>query len=307
MKEKSKRIVHQHSQKSLHKQPRSLKVKSIKHTFVRNHNECLGRTFEYIIAKLYNTPDLHKIFKSHLINPQLFDNELERMIQIKKYYPELKYIGNKSHLYDFEIKEEIYFKEEVIKEEVIKEEVIKELVPYLSVKTNFHGSKVCPQRIGQVSIPKFRQHFHLDESYDLEQIKTYIIENTALLLQAYKDHTFHCDLLYYQKKSTYSMMCIIPYTLEKMAQIQFEPEYLSFSHIEKSRIWNESSTLYYTQKGIKYSIGEFQIHRHRKVIKFRWIFQSIFQLFDLQIIYINTSQKRNKDEEDNKDEEIKIE
>jgi hypothetical protein len=103
------------------------------------------------------------------------------------------------------------------------------------------------------------------------------------------------------------MMCIIPYTLEKMAQIQFEPEYLSFSHIEKSRIWNESSTLYYTQKGIKYSIGEFQIHRHRKVIKFRWIFQSIFQLFDLQIIYINTSQKRNKDEEDNKDEEIKIE
>jgi hypothetical protein len=239
----------------------------------KNHNECFGRSFEYILTTLYESkneceiPSFKSIFKSTSVDISLFERDIKKIQKIKEYYPYLQYIGNKSHLYDF----------------------MDENSSYISVKTNFCGSKVCPQKIGQSTLSKFREYFELDESYNTLQIQSYIIEHIDHLLEKYIEHTFHCDIIYYQYKKKSSTLCIIPYDPEKIKKMIFEKEKLSFSHLEKSRAWNESTTLYYHESGKKYSIGEFQIHRHRDVIKFRWVFNSIFQLFDLHPHFIESN------------------
>jgi hypothetical protein len=241
----------------------------------KNHNECLGRTTEYFISKLYsqneNKENENIFFKSELIDLTLIEKDIELFEKIKKHYPYLEYIGNHDHKYDFK-----YVDQEIIK--------------YISLKTNFNGYKVCPQMIGQTTLKKYRVYFQLDETYDIMKIKSYIIDHISELLKEYIQNTFHCDILYYVKskkgKDKKSILKIIQYNPLKLDQIVFDQEKIYFSHIIKNKVWNESTTVYYTMDEKRYSIGEFQIHNHRDNIKFRWFFNTLFDLFDFDIINI---------------------
>ncbi len=239
----------------------------------KNHNECLGRTVEYLLSKLYLNPNVDQIFKSELIDLQLVQKDVELFERVKDHYPYLEYIGNSDNKYDFKYVD------------IDNHQSVK----YVSVKTNFNGYKVCPQVIGQTTLKKFRTYFQLDESYDIVKIKSYIIENISELLKAYIQNTFHCDILYYVKqkgKGKKSILKIIQYNSSKIGQIVFDPEKISFSHMVKNKEWNESTTVYYNVGEKRLSIGEFQIHNHRDNIKFRWSFQSLFDFLDLDIIQI---------------------
>ncbi len=247
----------------------------------KNHNECLGRSAEYLLCKLYFHPNVDAIFKQELIDLTLLEKDLPLFEKIKDYYPYLEYIGNVDHKYDFKYCD------------VNNHQQVK----YVSLKTNFTGYKVCPQVIGQTTLKKYRHYFDLDESYDIVELKKYILTHISDLLQAYMKNTFHCDILYYMKakgrgKEKKSKIQIIPYDIDALSSTihLFDTHKISFSHIVKNKEWNESTTVYYTDNdGIRYSIGEFQIHHHRDNIKFRWIFPTLIEILKIKYIEITHS------------------
>ena len=140
----------------------------------------------------------------------------------------------------------------------------------LSVKTNKHDTdwKVCPQRIGQTTKKRFCAYFELPTT-DVDSIKTFLTTQTIRALTAYAVNTFHCDILYYNKGSDQVLL------IEPIAAMSFEGHTLTFSHIEKQKAWNESTTLYIDGK----PLGEFQIHTHRDGVKFRFQLKTVLDIF----------------------------
>lgn len=141
----------------------------------------------------------------------------------------------------------------------------------LSVKTNKHNTdwKVCPQIIGQTTKKRFSAFFGLPDGSSVSDIKTFITTNTVRVLEAYVEKTFHCDVLYYNKGSDQVLW------IEKISPLSFEGQELTFSHTEKQKDWNESTTLYMQGK----ALGEFQIHTHRDGVKFRFNLKSVLEIF----------------------------
>ncbi len=270
---------------------KSKKVKKSESVYKqKNHNECLGRTAEYFLSKMYLHPNLETIFKNDLINLSCIEKDISKFKKLKDYYPLLEYIGNRNHKYDFEYLDCRDCRNcrncRDCRDCTDCRDCIHESKKYVSLKTNFKGSKVCPQVIGQTTFKKYRTHFHLDENISMDEMKRYMIENIDKILKEYINYTFHCDIIYYVKKKCTSQLFIIKHNEEKVKNIHFERSSISFSHIEKSKEWNESTTIYYLYEGKKYSIGEFQIHQHRNIIKFRWNFHHLLSLFRFEKIEI---------------------
>lgn len=139
----------------------------------------------------------------------------------------------------------------------------------LSVKTvkNKGQWKVCPQILGQTTRKKFAAARGI--STEIPAIKAHILAETAALLRVYEETTFHCPVLFYAKGENKVLW------IEHVAPIPWETVALTFSHIEKAKEWNESTSL----KIGGTSLGEFQIHAHRDGVKFRFNLKTLLAAF----------------------------
>ena len=89
------------------------------------------------------------------------------------------------------------------------------------------------------------------------------------MLYQYIDNTFHSPVIYYNKHKD----LLIFVTLKE--EIKWNEKYISFSHNNNYKKWNESTTIIVDN----INIGEFQVHNHRDCIKFRWNFEKLLSLF----------------------------
>jgi hypothetical protein len=208
--------------------------------------EDLGKIFEMALCLCYDIP-YDGNYKYSLEEAHSLKNKLSNLKNVFPY--NLKHCASRGNKYDFEC--------------------IDNKNIHLSAKTTKKDGKVCPQVIGQPSHKKFCEFFALDQTTSLEQIKFYIINNIANLLQVYSAHTFDCPILYYNKHSD-----LLAFILLKQ-EINWANYSINFSHNIKKKLWNESSSI--SINGI--TIGEFQVHNNRDCIKFRWAFENLLTVF----------------------------
>lgn len=144
----------------------------------------------------------------------------------------------------------------------------------LSLKTNI-GSRVCPPEIGQPSLKTFKLYFsHLIENPDTfsrEDFKKIVLEHTAELMKTYLKFLLDCDYLLwiYKKKQNYEYK-----TLEGGQSYNFEQK--NFTFTKNLSTWNESNTVKYY--GV--TIGEFQVHKNRGSLKFRFHMKNLLDLLE---------------------------
>lgn len=171
----------------------------------------------------------------------------------------------------------------------------------LSVKSNQKRlGKVAPQIIGQPTIETYfdflYEHFNFDIYGELRRLRlpdtyqnrTYIfkcfsIDNICVMLDVYWQYMFHCDhyLHFYNVLDrfgdlTNNPQCIVLRNLPE--HINLNPNLISFTR--SLNTWNECNTVKYN--GI--SIGEFQVHRNRNCLKFRFNIAGVLRLLDIGLI-----------------------
>ena len=144
---------------------------------------------------------------------------------------------------------------------------------HLSAKTSKKDGKVCPQVIGQPTKNKFCEYYNLDKNTSNDDIKKYIIKNIKPLLKDYFDNTFHCDTLYYNEKKDKIIY------ISKKNDIDWNDYNYNFTHLLNKKKWKESTTLKIEMDGNNTSLGEFQIHKKRSAIKYRWHFEKLLDIF----------------------------
>lgn len=207
-------------------------------------NEDLGKVFEKSICLLYDI-DFIGNYKYSLENAIKLK---DKICNFKYIYPyNLKHIANKNNRYDF----------------------INDNDNYLSAKTTKKDGKICPQKIGQTTRKKFCEYLEL-EYKNVEEIKIYITNNTSFLLEKYFETTFDCSIIYYNQHKNLLLF------IKKIENINWNIYDIKFSHIIKNKTWNESSSISINN----INIGEFQIHKNRDCIKFRWYLEKMLKLFD---------------------------
>ena len=144
----------------------------------------------------------------------------------------------------------------------------------LSVKTNKTGWMVCPQG-GQGTKKTFCEKFSLsvEAQTDPEAIKAFVVATVPKILDTFMHSTFHCQTLYYNEPANIVLL------IKQIKPIDWSIQPLKFSHLEKVKIWNESTTLYLSHNGTLITIGEFQNHKNRNCFKFRWQFKNLLDHF----------------------------
>lgn len=214
--------------------------------------EDLGKEAEMAICQLYNTPYDGK----YNYTMDAAESLKNRFVNLKNYFPDCIHTAKNGSMYDFTSNDD-------------------SKPQFLSAKTSKRDGKVCPQVIGQPTKKKYCEHFNLPSNSTNEDIKMFIQNNLPQLLKEYSDYTFHCPIIYYNKKKD-----MLKY-ITKKNNIDWEKHLILFGHIEKQKDWNESTTIYLqcndNEKNI--TLGEFQIHNHRDGIKFRWKFENLIELF----------------------------
>jgi hypothetical protein len=150
-----------------------------------------------------------------------------------------------------------------------------------SVKSNIRkNGKVCPQVIGQPTKRKFIENVYnpinnleQDTSISETDIKQNFFKCTDQYLNLYFQYLFCCDYIIH--------ICITETETDNASDFQFklklidkmkftfEKEKITFSNTCEN--WNESITVKYDNV----SIGEFQMHRKRDSIKFRFIIDNL--------------------------------
>lgn len=211
------------------------------------NNETLGITLEQSICMLYNCA-FNGIFK---YETRRAVHLKERIQYLKQIIPELTHLGGKGK-YDFHCPQ---------------------TDNHLSVKSTKKNGKVCPQIIGQTTLQKFRLYFSIP-SYT--KIQDYTVNNIFILLSEYEKNTFHCPVLYYNEYRDQV------YLIRQEKKVQWDKYKIEFSHVRKNREWVESTTVYANNV----PIGEFQIHRNRNCIKFRWHFEKLIQVYSFHFYII---------------------
>jgi hypothetical protein len=161
---------------------------------------------------------------------------------------------------------------------------------HISVKTIKEGSwKICPQLIGQPSRSKFCPTFGLPLDISNDDNKSYIVSNVLSMMPKYTETTFHCPLLFYHEKKN---ICQI---ITLTTQLPWTDVILTFTHLEKNKAWNESSTVHSQRlingKQIKNTVGEFQLHNDpkRPHIKFRFDLKGILATFQSALAFAMSS------------------
>jgi hypothetical protein len=208
--------------------------------------EDLGKMFEMAICLLYEIPFDGK-YKYSIEESNVIKTRIQPLLTVFPY--KLKHTAKNGSQYDFRGQDD----------ETIK----------LSAKTTKKDGKVCPQVIGQPSKKKFCEFFNIKIGVSLLEIKDYIYSNITNMLNIYFDLTFDCPIIYFNKKS--NVLQLIKLT----EKIDWSKYSIEFSHIKKNKVWNESSSISIHN----ITIGEYQIHKHRNCIKFRWSFEKLLTLF----------------------------
>lgn len=208
--------------------------------------EDLGKIFEMAICLYYDTP-YDGNYKYSWQEAQSLKNKLNNLTNLFPY--NIKHCASRGSKYDFECLDDPSI--------------------HLSAKTTKKDGKVCPQVIGQPTHKRFCEFFEIDPTTSLEQIKIYIINNIANLLQVYIN-TFDCPILYYNKHTNLMAFIVLK------EHINWSNYAIEFSHNIKNKLWNESSSI--SIDGI--TIGEFQVHNKRDCIKFRWCFEKLLSIFE---------------------------
>jgi hypothetical protein len=209
--------------------------------------EDLGKMFEKAICLLYNIP---------FVGPYKYGDDIPTKLipkiqKIVDLFPVSEHTAANGFRYDFKSADG----------------------KYLSAKTTKKDKKVCPQVIGQPTKKGFCESFGLPTDSSNDTIKEYISNNLKSMLTKYFHHTFECDIVYYNR-NTDSVLYV-----RTKEPINWDSVNLDFSHIRKNKKWNESSTIYLVKNDETYTLGEFQVHKHRNCIKFRWNFENVLSLF----------------------------
>lgn len=235
-------------------------------------NESLGVTLEQQLC-LINQIKYPQSLNSRSLNSYHLDLKMV-LKQFFKDYPQIrltKYLGSNQNIVDFLLIDG----------------------STLSVKSNKVNSKVCPARIGQLSKKRFFEEFGLPQNTDIKDLKVFIFQNIFQLTFKYYQNLFVSDFIlwvYKQKNQFYYSFIdrknVYPYPF-------YKKEYFFFTRTVEN--WNESVTLKY--KNV--SIGEFQIHKNRDCIKFRFHLKNLLNFLSLVDVQNQTRElKRNYVEKD---------
>ena len=207
--------------------------------------EDLGKIFEKSICMLYNIPYVGP-YKYGNERPMLLKERIKSLVDI---FPMLTHTAAKGALHDF---------------------TSTNLTLHLSAKTSKKkDGKVAPQKIGQPTKKKFLEYFGLPPDMTDNDIKIFIQRDIVRILNEYFKYTFDDKIIYYNEAKDVAMF------VEKVKNVVFDPKLIEFGCIRKDKEWNESNVLFYNNV----RIGEFQIHRNRSCIKFRWFFENMLTLF----------------------------
>ena len=210
------------------------------------NNESVGKKFEKTLCEVYRIDYTENNKNEYGTLPEI----KERLLKLKEIFPhKLRHTGPKVNEYDFI--------------------GVDDTSIGLSAKTTMNGEKVCPQVIGQPSKKSFCEHFGLDESSTVDDIKRYIVDNVNSMLIRYSEKTFHCPIIYYNQKSSKLLF------IKLKNEINWNEYVVNFTHLLNNKPWNESSTISINGD----SLGEFQVHRGRDGVKFRWQFKKLLQVF----------------------------
>ena len=237
-------------------EPLPIKEQNIK---ITEPNEQLGKMFEMAICLLYDIPYDGGYKYISEANKENTEKMKDRIVKLLELFPMCKHSAKCGSPYDYTAVEN------------------SEL--HLSAKTTQKDGKICPQVIGQPSRKKFCEYFKLDSNNKTVEeinglIKQYIQDNIFELLREYFSHTFDCPMIYYNKKAD-----IVQFITCKQLIEWSTISSLSFSHIKKNKLWNESSCICIEKNGKLITLGEFQVHNHRDCIKFRWCFKVLLTEF----------------------------
>ena len=215
-------------------------------TVTKVQTEDLGKIFEMAICLLYNIP-YDGAYKYSMEEAHKIKDRISKLLEV---YPHLlTHTAKNGARYDFT---------------GLEDQAIR-----LSAKTTKKDGKIAPQVVGQPSKKKFCEHFGVEETSTLDEIKSHIVENVNNMLGTYEECTFDCPTVYYNKNSDKLVF------IKRVAPIQWSSLVVEFSHNKKNKVWGESSCISVDDV----TIGEFQIHNHRNCIKFRWAFEKLLAKF----------------------------
>jgi hypothetical protein len=242
-------------------------------------NETFGMSCEECICNIFNLKKIQK----HRVDKKIINNIKPILTKffIDNNIKKLNYTGNNGNFIDF----------------------IDDYKKTYSIKSNKkYNDKVCPQKIGQLSIEKFTEKIYLkitkekDPEYllNIQQAKQLILNNPQKLFKMYYKNLFCCDNLIYIKllDINFNTSNSINIIYLKNIKYNYNFSFNDFIFTKNINNWNESNTIklnikhfnsnnIFTKQEIKnkyISIGEFQIHKNRNCIKFRFNFKNLLKL-----------------------------
>jgi hypothetical protein len=149
----------------------------------------------------------------------------------------------------------------------------------VSVKTNIRSSdKVCPPEVGQPGQATMEKYFgHLSRPpIDGEAFKRMCFERFPEMLAIYVKHLLDCDYLVWIGGDRGGSFAATVYPRQDIDSIDWSQFRFTFSRSPKT--WNESSTVRVWVDSQQYSLGEFQVHKHRSCYKFRLNLRTLMRL-----------------------------
>lgn len=253
--------------------------KKVKVKRFRN-NEVCGISSEKIVCDFFNIP-----FNSGLnrINQEFIKTNLKilnnHFTDLFKGLQVIRHQGHDNGSSDFLIKEyPIYIPS--LTTGVYGTCVIKQLNKKLSLKTNYSGTKVCAQNIGQISRNTFMKKFkHFGKPLNTDnEIRNFIENNYYKILKYQFDNLFCCDYLLWINFAKKYIKSIL---IKKGEIIDLDINLLTFAPANNEfKDWKSANLKY---NGI--TIGEFQIHSKkmengkqiggRDIIQFRFVMSNI--------------------------------
>lgn len=171
----------------------------------------------------------------------------------------------------------------------------------LSVKSNQKQlGLVAPQVIGQPTSGTYFDFLQTEFNFDVDQelirlrlpdtyesrayiFKCFSMNNICAMLDVYWQHMFHCDhyLHFYHILDPFGRLTNDPQcvALRNLPQHVFwNPHLISFT--KTLHTWSECNTLKYDH----ISIGQFQVHKNRNCLKFRFNLAGILELIERDLL-----------------------
>lgn len=229
----------------------------------QTNNETFGISVENAICNLYRLDKPSHLEKR--TNKEIEAKSKNVIIEAFKSIPRpIKYIGAEKGNYGAKSKSPVDF--------------VLDGNKTLSLKTNI-GNKVCPPNIGQPSIETFKKYFEYlipnINSFNIESFKELVFESIDELMNQYLKNLFDCDYLLwiYINKGNYNYKIL-------SNDLKYKFDKSKFTFTRNIFNWNESNTVKYC--GV--SIGEFQIHKNRNSLKFRFNMKNLIELLEKSVV-----------------------